>query len=186
LLSFYRVVVERGAFDLTDGLRKVLRVPPVSLANALTSDAVVVRQGRLPGARRVRTGVVLLVMMLSVAACGSSYPRTEVFRSTNPLTSDLYIRITGPGGAVGYVGQRFRNSRLFDSYSFRHAPNEGVFLPPRIRDRKLCAATHIIRRGDAPQLQKWRGRTLAISVYGKKSSAIFCAVLGSVLYLGES
>ena len=163
-------------------------MPPISnLANTRINDAVVVRQGGPPGARRAVAAGVLTAMMLSITACGSSHPRTEVLRSTNSLTSDIYMRITGPGGAVSYIARRFKNSGVFNRYSFRQPPAaEGVFLPTRIRDRKLCASTHVIRRGDAPELQKWRGRTLAISVYGMKSSALFCAVLGSVLYLGES
>jgi hypothetical protein len=61
-----------------------------------------------------------------------------------------------------------------------------VFVPPRVRERKLCASTHVIRADDAPQLQKWRGRTLAITIYGQQSSRIFCAVLGGDLYLEPS
>jgi hypothetical protein len=155
------------------------------LASTRTSDAVGTRQARPPGVRRLVIVAVLTTLMLAIAACGGGRPRTEVLRSTHPLT-DIYIRITGPGGAVSYIAQRFSSSGALDRYSFRRAPRERVFLPPRVRDRKLCASTHIIRRGDAPELQKWRGRTVAISVYGKKTSAIFCAVLGPVLYLGES
>jgi len=83
------------------------------------------------------------------------------------------------------MGRRFQSSGVFNRYKFSEARiSQGAFLPVSIREHKLCASAHTIQRGDAPQLQRWRGRTVAITVYGKKSSEIFCAVLGSVLYLG--
>lgn len=103
-----------------------------------------------------------------------------------PLTSDIYLRITGPGGAVSYLAQRFKAARDFRDINFAKDPARGPFLPPRVRDRKLCASTHRIRVGDAPELQKWRGRTLAITVYGDRVSRVFCAALGPWLYLSGS
>jgi hypothetical protein len=130
---------------------------------------------------------VLTTVTLAVTGCGSSHPRTEVLRGTNPLLSDVYLRITGPGGAVYYIAQRFRGGGAFKGFRFqKSAGSEGVFLPPRVRERKLCASTHVIQTYDAPQLQKWRGRTLAISIYGQKTSRIFCSVLTGNLYLGAS
>jgi hypothetical protein len=126
------------------------------------------------------------MVIVASAGCGSSHPRTEVLRSTLPPTSDIYLRITGPGGAVSYIGRRFESGGTFSKFRFRDAHREGLFLPLGVRQRKLCASTHVIRRGDAPQLQKWRGRTLEITIYGKKISVIFCAVLTSSLYLGDS
>jgi hypothetical protein len=66
----------------------------------------------------------------------------------------------------------------------RKEPTKGIFMPPSIREQKLCAATHVIQPGDASQLQKWQGRKLAITIYGNKESALFCAVLGPGLYFG--
>ena len=131
-----------------------------------------------------RFAIVLLIAAfpLTVCGCGSSHPRTEVLRSANPLTSDIYLRITGPGGAVSYVTKRLAGGG-FSKFSFVKEPRRGLFLSPRVRDRKLCASTHLIRSGDDPDLQKWRGKTLEISVYGSKTSDIFCAVLGPWLYL---
>jgi hypothetical protein len=130
---------------------------------------------------------VLTTMTLAIAGCGSSHPRTEVLRGVGPDVSDIYLRITGPGGAVYYLAQRFRRTELFDAFRFRRtAVSEGVFIPPRVRERKLCASTHVIRAYDAPQLQKWRGKTLEITIYGQKASRIFCAVLGRDLYLEPS
>jgi hypothetical protein len=130
---------------------------------------------------------VLTTVTLAVAGCGSSHPRTEVLRGADPTLSDIYLRITGPGGAVYYMAQHFRGSREFNGFRFhKTAGSEGSFLPPPVRERKLCASTHVIQDYDAPQLQKWRGRTLAITIYGEKTSRIFCAVLGGSLYLGPS
>ena len=135
--------------------------------------------------RTLRGSVVVVVLAASLvtAGCGSSQPRTEVLRSSIPLTSDIYVRITGPGGAVSYVGRQFMTSGTFDRFSFQREKREaGLFLPPRVRGRKLCASTHIISPLDASELQNWRGRTLEVSVYGRKTSTIFCSVLGSALY----
>ena len=141
---------------------------------------------RLRKPMRVPTVVVLLAAGLATAGCGSIQPRTEVLRSSIPLTSDIYVRITGPGGAVSYVGRQFMTSGTFDRFSFRRENSKaGLFLPPRVRGRKLCASTHIISPLDASELQKWRGRTLEVSVYGRKTSTIFCSVLGSALYGGS-
>lgn len=107
-----------------------------------------------------------------------------MLRSAIPATSDIYVRITGPGGAVSYVGQRFVGGGTFRKFGFqREAEREkGLFLPPRVRDRKLCASTHTIGPADAPELQRWRGRTLEITVYGRRGSTLFCAVLRPGLY----
>jgi hypothetical protein len=141
---------------------------------------------RLVGARRLALGTVLAVVVLLLSGCGGSHQRTELLQSANPLTSDISVQINGPGGAVSYVGQRFITAGDFGKYDLRKDPKGGFFVPPRIRDHKLCASTHVIRLTDAPQLQKWRGRTLAVTVYGKKSSTIFCAVLGPGLYQADS
>jgi hypothetical protein len=132
-----------------------------------------------------RVALTAALATVILVSCGGSYPRTEVLRSANPLTSDIYVRITGPGGAVRYIGQRLMTGG-FAKFNFSDARREGLFLPPRVRDRKLCASVHTIRDGDARELQKWDGRKLAITVYGKKIAAIFCAALGSAIYLGSS
>ncbi|HEY3551729.1 MAG TPA: hypothetical protein VGK69_11830 [Gaiellaceae bacterium] len=108
-----------------------------------------------------------------------------MLRSANPLTSDIYVRITGPGGAVSYVARRFMSGGEFSRFRFSKEPREGPFLPPRVRDRKLCSSTHVIRDSDAPALQRWRRRTLEITVYGIKVSAIYCAALGPNIYAGS-
>lgn len=173
--------------DLRGGLRKVPGVSPVSMrASARISNALWALQRRLAGARRGVLAAVLATVSVAVVGCGSSHPRTQVLKSALPGVSDIYVRITGPGGAVSYIGRRFRTGDAFSRFSFSDASREGLFLPPDVRARKLCSSTHIIRRGDAPELQEWRGKTLEVSIYGKEISAIYCAVLGSDIYLGAS
>ena len=139
--------------------------------------------------RRALLALIVLVAagvaagLVALYSSGTANPRTEVLRSASPF-SDIWVRITGPGGAVSYVGHRFMTNGEFSRFTFRKASAEGLFLPPRVRERKLCASTHVIQPFDAAQLQKWRGRTLAVTIYGKASSAIYCAVLGYGLYLG--
>ena len=138
--------------------------------------------------RSVLLGLVVLIAAIAAGvflalASSRTPPRTEVLRSAGPL-SGIWVRITGPGGAVEYLGHRFVNGGAFSRFTFRREPTKGAFLPPTVRAQKLCASTHVIQPGDAPELQNWRGRTLAVSIYGTKTSAIYCAVLGYGLYLG--
>src|SRR5436305_2599112 len=138
--------------------------------------------------RAVRVGLIVLVAaaaagaFLAFHASRSTNPRTEVLRAASPL-SDIWIRITGPGGAVSYVGHRFLTEGLVSRVTLRKAPTKGFLLPTALREQKLCAATHLIQPGDAPELQKWKGRKVEITIYGKKTSALYCAVLGYGLYL---
>ncbi|HZT84995.1 MAG TPA: hypothetical protein VE984_06190 [Gaiellaceae bacterium] len=136
--------------------------------------------------RRRICAAALATLLLVLAGCGSSQPRTQVLRSANPLTSDIYVRITGPGGAVSYVARRFTNGGGFRRFGFHEPRGRGLFLPPAIRERRLCSSAHVGRPGDASQLQKWRGRKVAITVYGRRISTIFCAALTPDLYLGAS
>src|SRR6185437_7556809 len=83
-----------------------------------------------PGARPAALAAVLTAGTLAMAGCGSGHPRTEVLRSANPVTSDIYVRITGPGGAVSYVGRRFMSGGAFSRLRFREDTPKGQFLPP--------------------------------------------------------
>jgi hypothetical protein len=131
---------------------------------------------------------MLVGAALLTAGCGSGdHLRTEVLRATNPVTAGIYVRITGPPGAVSYVGQRLNSGDTWKQVRFsENAVIEGEFLPPSVREQKLCSSTHVIQTVDAPQLQKWLGKRLEIAIYGPKTSAIYCAVLGYGLYLGSS
>jgi hypothetical protein len=172
-------------FDLRGALRKVLRMAiPRSLGRRSSAAAQVV-PNRLGIAQRTLPAAVLVAAILTLTGCGSSHPRTQVLRSANPLTSDMYIRVTGPGGAVSYVTEKIMSGGL-SRYSLRKEGRKGFFVPPRITDRKICASTHTIRSSDAPALQAWRGRTIEITVYGGKSSMFYCAGLGPGIYRGGS
>ena len=131
----------------------------------------------------VLLAAVVAAVVVALTSSGPARPRTEVLRSVSPL-SDIWVRITGPGGAVSYLGHRFLTDGAFSRFTFREDTAEGLFLPPTVREQKLCASTHVIQPGDASELQEWRGKRLAITIYGKKTSAIYCAVLGYGLYLG--
>jgi hypothetical protein len=163
-------------------------MPPVSKPTVgLTGNAGRSRRLRLFRGRQGILAAVLTMVALCMVGCGSDHPRTEVLKGTNPVLSDIYLRITGPGEAVYYIAQRFRQGGSFNGFSFhKTSTGKGVFLPPRVRERKLCASTHVIRAYDAPQLQEWRGKTLAITIYGKETSRTFCSVLTGNLYAGAS
>jgi hypothetical protein len=156
-----------------------------SLADGRISRAAQALRSSLAARRRGVLPAVLATVILALAGCGSSHPRTEVLRSANPLTSDMYLRLTGPGGAVSHVAQQLMTG-AFSKYNFRKDRREGRFLPPRVLDRKICSSTHTIRPADAPELQKWRGRKITITVYGRKNSTIYCAGLGPGIYQGGS
>jgi hypothetical protein len=163
-----------------------------SAARALSEPAGVSEGDRaVPGLSR-RTVVLTLILLVAAGAVGTflafnssptTGPRTEVLRSEGPFP-DIWIRITGPGGAVSYIGHRFLTGGDFSRFTLHKEPTKGLFLPPPVHQQKLCGATHLIQPGDAPQLQRWQGKKLAITIYGRKDSAIYCAVLGYGLYLG--
>ena len=113
---------------------------------------------------------VLTVLLLTASACGAVDSRTEVLRlrSANPLTSDLYVRMRGPAGAVKYVARGLSRGAF-------SSQGEGVFVPPDVRRQKACSLSHTIDYADAPTLQAWRGRKIKITVYGKSSyAATYC------------
>lgn len=112
---------------------------------------------------------VLTALLLTASACGAN-GRTEVvrLRSANALTSDLYIRMRGPAGAINYIAQGFSRG-AFSSQA------EGFFVPPDVRRRDACSLSHTIGYLDAPQLQAWRGKKIKITVYGNGSyAATYC------------
>src|SRR2546423_8853403 len=110
---------------------------------------------------------VLTALLILASACGGVDSRTEVvrLRSANPLTSDLYVRMRGPAGAVKYIAQGLSRG-AFSSQT------EGFFVPRGVRRQKACSLSHTIGYLDAPKLQPWRGRKIRITVYGKSSYAV--------------
>jgi hypothetical protein len=112
----------------------------------------------------------MTALVLTAAACGSGGSRTEVvrLRSANALTSDLYVQMRGPAGAVNYIAQGLSRG-AFSSQA------EGFFVPPDVRRQKACSLSHTIGYLDAPKLQAWRGKKIKITVYGKSSyAAAYC------------
>lgn len=173
--------------DLCDTLREVLRVSTGSnRATGKARQSFSIPRTRAAQARRRLLAAVFTTLCLVLAGCGGSQPRTELLRSSDLRTLDIYVRITGPGGAVSYTAQRFMTSSGFSRYGLRKDPRGGFFVPPNILERKLCASTHAIGPGDAPQLRKWLGKKLEITIYGAKTADLFCAALGPGLYQSGS
>jgi hypothetical protein len=114
--------------------------------------------------------VVLTALLLTVSACGGVDSKTEVLRlrSANPVTSDLYVRVKGPTGAVKYIAQGL----IRGAFSRRA---EGLFVPPDVRRQEACSFSHTISVFDSRRLQAWRGKKLKITVYGNNSyAATYC------------
>jgi hypothetical protein len=128
--------------------------------------------------RTVLAGVFMVVILSASACGGGNNPTAEVLRSANPLTSDVYVRIRGPAGAVSYIAHELMTGS-FRKYSFTES-RAGFFVPPRVQAHRACSFTHTIGRADAPNLQQWRGRKTRIAIYGDKSyAAVYCYGLGS-------
>jgi hypothetical protein len=129
------------------------------------------------------TGVaVLAALLLTASACSSESTKTEVLRlrSANPVTSDLYVRMRGPAGAVNYIAQGLIRG------AFSKAAG-GFFVPPNLHRRKACSFDHTIGYTDSPDLQAWRGKKITIAVYGKSSYAgTYCRGIRAGLYRSRS
>jgi hypothetical protein len=123
---------------------------------------------------------VATTLALGASGCGGSgnKPKLEVLKSANPLTADLYVRVTGPTGVVNYIAGRLTTG-TFTKYGL------GIFLPPHIRRhhrQRVCSITHTIGASDSPSVQGWRGKTARITVFGGgASSAIFCQIVPALL-----
>jgi hypothetical protein len=121
---------------------------------------------------------LLTALMLTASACGSNGTKTEVLRlrSANPLTSDLYVRMRGPSGAVSVIAKGL----ITGGFS---KDAVGTFLPPGRRQKEACSVSHRINYADAPNLQAWRGRKMTITVYGNSSyAATYCQGIGVGIY----
>jgi hypothetical protein len=131
-------------------------------------------------AGRIATLLVAAALLFAMAGCGNgNKPKSEVLKSANLLSADLYVRVAGPTGVVNYIVGRLKAS-AFDSYG------HGAFLPPTVRHhrrQKVCSITHSISEADSSSLQDWRGKKVRVDVYGdnKNSEAIFCQILPLVL-----
>jgi len=132
--------------------------------------------------RPFAVAAVLTALLLTVSACGAVDSRTEVLRlrSANPVTSDLYVRMRGPAGAVNYIAQGLIRG------AFNKAAG-GFFVPPNLHRQKACSFGHTIGFEDSPDLQAWRGKKITIAVYGSSSYAgTYCRGIRAGLYRSRS
>ena len=160
------------------------RLPTFEERCCRDTDARIAATVRLPEETRVRgsqivsLAVLLTGLMFVACACGSNGTKTEVLRlrSANPLTTDLYVRMRGPAGAVSFIAKGL----ITGGFS---KDAEGFFLPPRLRQQKVCSFSHTIGYADAPNLQAWRGRKMTITVYGNSSyAATYCQGIRAGIY----
>lgn len=127
-------------------------------------------------------GAALTALMLVVSACAGGSTKTEVLRlrSANPLTSDLYVRVKGPAGAVRYIAQGLTRG------AFSEGP-AGSFVPPGLKQEKACSFSHTIDTTDPPNFQAWLGKKVRITVYGTSSYAgTYCHGIGAGIFESPS
>jgi hypothetical protein len=120
--------------------------------------------------------------MLTTSGCGANdKPTKQLLRSNNPVSSDLYVQIKGPAGAVSKI------ANAIEAGAFTHIKtgpvpsygNGGSFVPPRLLRHRVCLFTQTIQPADSPQLQPWLGKKITFTVYGSKStSMLYCGLLG--------
>lgn len=152
--------------------------PAVTLGTSPSPGRSAVGRGRRT--RAALTGV-LLTVAVATSACAAAGNKTTVLRlrSANPLTSDLYVRIRGPAGAVRYLARGLTAGAFGDETG-------GAFVPPGARRRRACTLSHRISVLDAPSLQAWRGRKVTVAVYGDEAYAtIYCRGLVAGIYLSR-
>jgi len=139
-------------------------------------------EAHVSGRRFATLASVLTALVLMACGCGGSNTKVEVLRlrSANPLTSDLYVRIRGPAGAVSYIAQGFISGAFSKDA-------RGFFVPPNLRRQRACSFSHTIGDADAPNLQAWRGKKMTIAVYGNSSyAATYCQGIRVGIYRSRS
>jgi hypothetical protein len=129
---------------------------------------------------------VLAAVMLTTSGCGNSNePTKQLLRSNIPLTSDLYVQIKGPEGAVSKIANAIETGAFTKIKTGAVPPygEGGSFVPPRLRQHRVCLFAQTIQPVDSPQLQAWRGKKITFTVYGAKSSSsvIYCRLIGGVI-----
>ena len=135
--------------------------------------------------------LVLAAVVLIGSSCGgaSSKPTKELLRSANPLTSDIYVQVRGPAGAVTPIANTIKTGAFSEIKTgpITKYGDGAAFLPPplyhHLHENRICLFAHTIRAWESPTLQPWVGKKITISVYGKKSSLLFCRLIGGV-FLG--
>jgi hypothetical protein len=136
--------------------------------------------------------IALAAVMLTASGCGAgagNEPTTELLRSANPLTADIYVQIRGPSGAVHEIADAFETGAFAHETKAFTKAGVGFFVPPRLHHRlhqqRICLFTQTIRPWHSPTLQPWVGKKVTIWVYGNKSSArLFYCRLFSTVFLG--
>jgi hypothetical protein len=140
-------------------------------------------------ARRVSALVLaLVVVILAGSGCGASnnQPTAELLRSANPVTSDFYLQIKGPAGAVNEIANKIKGGAFTSKAGgpLTKAGN-GSFVPPRLHNRlqehQICLFVRTIRPWDSPELQAWVGKTITISAYGNKRYLLWCRLFPRVV-----
>src|SRR5579875_1411299 len=125
--------------------------PAVTLGTSPSPGRSAVGRGRRT--RAALTGV-LLTVAVATSACAAAGNKTTVLRlrSANPLTSDLYVRIRGPAGAVHYLARGLTAGAFGDETG-------GAFVPPGARRRRACTLSHRIsvRRPEPAGLARQEG-----------------------------
>jgi hypothetical protein len=145
-------------------------------------------QRRQPQARRVAQLVLaLVVVILAASGCGASNnePAAELLRSANPLTSDFYLQIKGPAGAVNEIANKIKAGAFTSKTGTLTKAGNGSFVPPRLHDRlqehQICLFVRTIQPWDSPDLQAWVGKTITISAYGNKRFLLWCRLFPRVV-----
>ena len=129
--------------------------------------------------------VILAAVTLAASGCGSSdKPTKQLLRSNNPLTSDLYVQIKGPAGAVSKIARAIETG-AFTNIKLGPVPpygKSGSFVPPLLQRHRICLFAQTIQPADSTQLQPWQGKKITFTVYGSKtsSSALYCRLFGGV------
>jgi hypothetical protein len=129
--------------------------------------------------------IILAIVTLTTSGCGASNkPTKQLLRSNNPLTSDLYVQIKGPAGAVSKIARAIETG-AFTNIKLGPVPpygKSGSFVPPLLQRHQICLFVQTIQPADSPQLQPWLGKKVTFTVYGNKksSSALYCRLFGGV------
>jgi len=96
-----------------------------------------------------------------LVACGAGSTKTEVFRPTSPLVSDLYLQVRGSSGAVTAVEDILRHAKQLG----------GFIVAPKVHGQEDCTITRTITSNAAPAMRKYEGQKVTVWVYGNSSFA---------------
>lgn len=132
--------------------------------------------------------LALVGVILAASGCGASSnkPAAELLRSANPLTSDFYLQIKGPAGAVDEIANKIEAGAFTrKAGAALSKAGDGSFVPRRLHDRlqghQICLFVRTIQPWDSPALQEWVGKTITISAYGNKRFLLWCRLFPRVV-----